>query len=38
MSWLWEVLSWLGVFVIGFPVVYLLMKATDYRKRHDKDI
>lgn len=28
-------LATLGVLVVASPIIYLLMKATDYRKKHD---
>jgi len=30
-----EALSILGILVVGLPIIYVLMKATDERKRQD---
>ena len=32
-----EVLAWVGFLAVGLPLVVLIMKATDYRKRHDDE-
>lgn len=37
MNWVWEILPWLGTLVIGLSVSYALMRATNYRKKHDED-
>lgn len=31
----WEILAGVGVLAVGLPVIVLIMKATEYRKKHD---